>query len=98
MTSSGVLGRLGGSYFSLQQIGNFLPGITGGRGFIALAAMIFGKWTPIGAFLASLLFAGADTVGVRLQYLGVRLPTQFLSMLHYVLTLVVISVAYGRAM
>jgi general nucleoside transport system permease protein len=95
--SSGALGGLGGSYFSLQQIGNFLPGITGGRGFIALAAMIFGKWTPIGAFLASLLFAGADTVGVRLQYLGVRIPTQFLSMLPYILTIVVVAGAMGRA-
>jgi simple sugar transport system permease protein len=95
--SSGALGGLGGAYFTIQQIGNFLPNITGGRGFIALAAMIFGKWTPIGAFLASLLFACADALGARLQYLGVRLPYQFLGMLPYVLTIVVVAGAMGRA-
>ncbi|TMC74099.1 MAG: ABC transporter permease, partial [Chloroflexi bacterium] len=70
---SGALAGLGGAYFTLQQIGNFLPNMTGGRGFIALAAMIFGKWTPIGAFLASLLFAGADALSGRLQISGVNL-------------------------
>src|SRR5205085_3232441 len=59
---SGALGGLGGAYFTLQQIGNFLPNLTGGRGFIALAAVIFGKWTPLGAFLASLLFAVSDVL------------------------------------
>jgi simple sugar transport system permease protein len=95
--ASGALGGLGGAYFSIQQIGNFLPNMTGGRGFIALAAMIFGKWTPIGAFAASLLFACADALGVRLQYLGVRVPQQFLSMLPYILTIVVVAGAMGRA-
>ena len=95
--SSGALGGLGGAYFTIQQIGNFLPNMTGGRGFIALAAMIFGKWTPVGAFLASLLFACADAVGARLQYLGVRLPYQFLGMLPYVLTIVVVAGVMGRA-
>jgi simple sugar transport system permease protein len=95
--SSGALGGLGGAYFTIQQIGNFLPNITGGRGFIALAAMIFGKWTPVGAFLASLLFACADALGARLQYLGVRLPYQFLGMLPYVLTIIVVAGAMGRA-
>lgn len=94
---SGALGGLGGAYFTIQQIGQFLPNITGGRGFIALAAMIFGKWTPIGAFLASLLFAGADAVSARLQYLGVHVPLQVLGMLPYVLTIVVVAGAIGRA-
>jgi simple sugar transport system permease protein len=97
VVASGALGGLGGAYFSIQQIGNFLPNITGGRGFIALAAMIFGKWTPIGAFAASLLFACADALGARLQYLGVRVPYQFLGMLPYVLTIVVVAGAMGRA-
>jgi general nucleoside transport system permease protein len=95
--SSGALGGLGGAYFTIQQIGTFLPNITGGRGFIALAAMIFGKWTPVGAFLASLLFACADALGARLQYLGVRIPYQFLGMLPYLLTIVVVAGAMGRA-
>ncbi len=95
--SSGALGGLGGAYFTIQQIGQFLPNMTGGRGFIALAAMIFGKWTPIGAFGASLLFACADALGARLQYLGVRVPIQFLGMLPYILTIIVVAGAMGRA-
>jgi simple sugar transport system permease protein len=94
---SGALAGLGGAYFTLQQIGNFLPNMTGGRGFIALAAMIFGRWTPVGAFLASLLFAGADALSGRLQISGVNLPYQILGMLPYVLTIVVVAGAVGRA-
>ena len=95
--ASGALGGLGGAYFSIQQIGQFLPNMTAGRGFIALAAMIFGKWTPIGAFGASLLFACADALSARFQYLGVQLPPQVLGMLPYVLTIVVVAGAIGRA-
>jgi len=94
---SGALAGLGGAYFTLQQIGNFLPNMTGGRGFIALAAMIFGKWTPLGAFLASLLFAGADALSGRLQISGVNLPYQILGMLPYILTIIVVAGAVGRA-
>jgi simple sugar transport system permease protein len=71
--------------------------MTGGRGFIALAAMIFGKWTPLGAFLASLLFAGSDALAGRLQIYGVRLPYQILGMLPYALTIIVVAGAMGRA-
>jgi general nucleoside transport system permease protein len=95
--ASGALGGLGGAYFTIQQIGQFLPNMTGGRGFIALAAMIFGKWTPVGAFGASLLFACADAIAARLQYLQVHVPLQFLGMLPYVLTIVVVAGAMGRA-
>lgn len=95
--TSGALAGLGGAYFSLQQIGNFLPNMTGGRGFIALAAMIFGKWTPLGSFYASLLFAGAGALAGRLQIYGVHIPYQILGMLPYVLTIVVVAGAMGRA-
>ncbi|HEY4026384.1 MAG TPA: ABC transporter permease [Candidatus Dormibacteraeota bacterium] len=95
--ASGALGGLGGAYFTIQQIPQFLPNMTGGRGFIALAAMIFGKWTPFGAFGASLFFACADAVAARLQYLGVHVPIQLLGMLPYVLTIVVVAGAMGRA-
>jgi general nucleoside transport system permease protein len=97
VVGSGALGGLGGAYFTIQQIGQFLPNMTGGRGFIALAAMIFGKWTPVGAFGASLLFACADAIAARLQYLQVHVPIQFLGMLPYVLTIVVVAGAMGRA-
>jgi simple sugar transport system permease protein len=95
--ASGALGGLGGAYFSIQQIGQFLPNMTGGRGFIALAAMIAGKWTPFGAFATSLLFACADAVGARLQSLGVHVPIQLPGMLPYVLTIVVVCGAVGRS-
>jgi simple sugar transport system permease protein len=95
--ASGALAGLGGAYFSLQQIGNFLPNMTGGRGFIALAAMIFGKWTPIGAFGASQLFAFSDALGSRLQIANVHIPIQFLGMLPYLVTIVVLAGAMGRA-
>ena len=95
--ASGALGGLGGAYFTIQQIGTFLPNMTGGRGFIALAAMIFGKWTPVGAFLASLLFAGSDALSARFQLYGVNIPFQIVSMLPYVLTIIVVAGVMGRA-
>jgi simple sugar transport system permease protein len=94
---SGALAGFAGAYFTLQQIGNFLPNMTGGRGFIALAAMIFGRWSPVGAFLASLLFAGADALSGRLQIYGVHVPYQILGMLPYLLTIIVVAGAVGRA-
>jgi simple sugar transport system permease protein len=95
--ASGALAGLGGAYFSLQQLGEFIPGMTGGRGFIALAAMIFGRWNPIGAFLASLLFTASDQVAARSIAFGVHVPSQFLGMLPYLLTIVVVAGAVGRA-
>jgi simple sugar transport system permease protein len=71
--------------------------MSGGRGFIALAAMIFGKCTPIGAFGAALPFSGSSALGDRLQIAGVNLPYQILGMLPYVLTIVVVAGAMGRA-
>jgi simple sugar transport system permease protein len=94
---SGGLAGLGGAYFSLQQIGQFLPNMTGGRGFIALAAMIFGKWNPLGAFLACLLFAGAEAFSGQIQIWGWHIPFQFLGMLPYLLTIIVVAGAMGRA-
>jgi general nucleoside transport system permease protein len=94
---SGGLAGLGGAYFSLQQIGSFLPGITGGRGFIGLAAMIFGRWNPFGALGASLLFTASDQVASRAIAFGVQVPAQFLGMLPYLLTIVVVAGAVGRA-
>lgn len=95
--ASGGLAGLAGAYLSIQAIGNFIPNMSGGRGFIALAAMIFGKWTPFGAFGAALLFAGSSALGDRLQIAGVNLPYQILGMLPYVLTIVVVAGAMGRA-
>jgi general nucleoside transport system permease protein len=95
--ASGALAGLGGAYFSLQQIGEFIPGMTGGRGFIGLAAMIFGRWNPFGAFGASLLFTASDQVAARSIAFGVHIQSQFLGMLPYLLTIVVVAGAVGRA-
>ena len=95
--ASGALAGLGGAYFSLQQIGEFLPNMTGGRGFIGLAAMIFGRWNPFGAFFASLLFTASDQVASRAIAFGVHIQSQFLGMLPYLLTIVVVAGAVGRS-
>ena len=94
---SGMIAGLAGAWFSLEATGSFNDGMTRGAGFIALAAMIFGKWTPIGAFGAALLFGFSESLGVRLQMVGVEFPVQFLQMVPYLVTLVVLAGFIGRA-
>lgn len=94
---SGMIAGLAGAWFSLEATGSFNDGMTRGAGFIALAAMIFGKWTPIGAFGAALLFGFSDSLGIRLQMVGVGFPVQFLQMVPYAVTLVVLAGFIGRA-
>ncbi len=94
---SGMVAGLAGAWFSLEATGSFNDGMTRGAGFIALAAMIFGKWTPIGAFGAALLFGFSDSLGIRLQMVGVGFPVQFLQMVPYAVTLVVLAGFIGRA-
>jgi ABC-type uncharacterized transport system permease subunit len=94
---SGALAGLGGAYFTLESVPHFEPLMTNGRGFIALAAMIFGKWTPIGAWGAALLFGVTEALPVTLQIQGFAVPFQIVSMLPYVLTIVVVAGAIGRA-
>ncbi len=94
---SGMIAGLAGAWFSLEATGTFNDGMTRGAGFIALAAMIFGKWTPLGAFGAALLFGFSDSLGIRLQMVGVGFPVQFLQMVPYAVTLVVLAGFIGRA-
>lgn len=74
---AGMIAGLAGAWFSLETVGSFEDVMTGGKGFIALAAMIFGNWNPIGAFLGALLFGFADALQIKLQILNVPLPYQF---------------------
>ncbi len=93
----GVIAGLGGAYFTLESVPHFEPLMTNGRGFIALAAMIFGKWTPFGAWGAALLFGVAEAIPTAMQLQGINVPFQIVGLLPYVLTIVVVAGAVGRA-
>jgi simple sugar transport system permease protein len=70
--------------------------LTAGRGFISLAAMIFGNWTPIGSFGAGMLFGFSDALAARMAILGVNIPSQFLLMIPYLATMIVLAGVVGR--
>ncbi len=91
---SGAFAGLGGAFLALNTH-QFVKNMSAGRGFIALAAMIFGKWNPVGAFAACLLFGYAEAVQMGLQ--GQAVPTQFVQMIPYVLTMVALVGVIGRA-
>lgn len=93
---SGVLAALGGAYLSIGQNSLFTRNMTAGRGFIALAALIFGKWNPVGALLACILFGFAEALSIRMQG-TVNIPNQFIQMIPYVLTMVVLAGLIRRA-
>jgi simple sugar transport system permease protein len=92
---SGILAGLGGVYLALDQH-QFTDSMTAGRGFIALAAIIFGRWEPVRAGLACLLFAAAETLQIQLQ--GMQgIPSQFVQMIPYVLTIVAVGGFVARS-
>ncbi|HEX8706951.1 MAG TPA: ABC transporter permease [Pyrinomonadaceae bacterium] len=92
---SGALAALGGAYLSIGQSSLFTRNMTAGRGFIALAALIFGKWRPVQTMLACLLFGFTEAVAIQLQ--GVKLPSgdeipnQFIQIIPYLLTIIVLA-------
>jgi simple sugar transport system permease protein len=92
---SGVLASLGGSYLALDQH-QFTDSMTAGRGFIALAAIIFGRWDPARAGIACLLFAAAEALQIQLQG-SQALASQFVQMIPYVLTIIALAGVVGRA-
>ena len=96
---SGAMAGLAGANLALEQVGGFTENMTNGRGFIALAAMIFGRWIPGFGFLASLLFGFADALQIKLQIFSnvIKIPPQFFLMLPYVLTVVVLAGVVGKA-
>jgi general nucleoside transport system permease protein len=99
---SGVLAGLGGAYLSIGQSSLFTRNMTSGRGFIALAALIFGKWRPVQTMLACLLFGFTEAVTIQMQGVvklpsGEDIPIQFIQMVPYVLTIVVLAGFIGSS-
>jgi general nucleoside transport system permease protein len=106
---AGIFAGLAGAYLSIEASSTFQPDMTAGRGFIALAAVIFGRWTPIGAYGAALLFAVFDTIGIAVsigppsgnyQQLGdlvALVPENFYSALPYIMTVVILAGVVGRS-
>lgn len=99
---SGALAGIGGAYLSIGQSSLFTRNMTSGRGFIALAALIFGKWRPVQTMLACLLFGFTEAVSTQMQGVmklpsGEDIPVQFIHMLPYVLTIIVLAGFIGSS-
>ena len=99
---SGVLAGVGGAYLSIGQSSLFTRNMTAGRGFIALAALIFGKWRPVQTMLACVLFGFADALTIQMQGVaklpsGEDVPVQFIQMIPYVVTIVVLAGFIGQS-
>jgi len=92
----GMFAGLGGAYFTVGSVGRFDKVMTAGKGFIGLAAMIFGNWNPIGALGSSLIFGFADSLQVKMQILNIPVPTEFLQMAPYIVTIIVLAGLVGR--
>jgi simple sugar transport system permease protein len=100
VASSGAFAAMGGASLSLYLASSYSPLMTSGRGFMSLAALIFGKWKPVPALGACLLFAFADAVQIRLQgvpVFGFEIPIQFIQILPYVVTIVALAGFIGKS-
>jgi len=98
LLAGGAFAGLAGAFLTLEAVGTFERGMTNGRGFVALAIMIFGRWTPFGAWGAALLFGLASATQTQLQFHGqIAIPHQFIGMLPYLLTVVVLAGFAGRS-
>ena len=93
----GLLAGLGGAWFTLEAVDVFNPGMTNGLGFIGLAAMIFGKWSPFGALLGALIFGLGNSVTSTISIFRPDIPSQIPQMLPYILTIIVLTGVVGRA-
>ncbi|WP_349963241.1 ABC transporter permease [Rhizobium sp. ZPR3] len=93
----GMVAGFGGAWFTLGAVGQFDENMTAGRGFIGLAAMIFGRWHPIGVLAAALVFGFADTLQQKLIILQTPVPSDFLAMAPYIVTIIVVAGLVGRA-
>ena len=96
MVFNGILGGIGGAYLVLVQLGVFTENMISGRGYIALATVILGRYTPFGMFGAALLFGAANALQIRLQTIGVSISPFLLAILPYALTLIAMLGAAGK--
>jgi len=93
----GMIAGLAGAWFTLEAVDVFSPGMTNGLGFIGLAAMIFGKWTPFGALIGALIFGLGNSVTSTISIFRPDIPSQIPQMLPYILTIIVLTGVVGRA-
>ncbi len=94
----GAIAGLAGAFLTLEAVGSFERNMTNGRGFVALAVMIFGNWSPLGAWAAALLFGFANAMQTQFQFMGTfDIPHQFIGMLPYLLTIIVLAGFGGRS-
>jgi simple sugar transport system permease protein len=94
---SGTIAGFAGAHMSIGQIGFFSEGMSAGKGFLGLAAMIFGNWNPGGAFLGSIIFGFFDSWQDKLSILQVGIPSEFLGMAPYIATMIVLAGFIGRS-
>jgi general nucleoside transport system permease protein len=93
---AGVVAGIGGAFLTLGGVGSFTNNMTAGRGYIALAALIFGRWSPVGATLAALLFGFFGALATALSTIGSSIPNEFLTMLPYIATVIAVAGLVGR--
>lgn len=93
---AGAVAGLGGAFFTLGALGAFSKEMTAGKGFIALAAVIFGRWSPLGAVAAALIFGFADNLQGLLTIIGTPIPSEFMLMVPYIATIIAVSGFVGR--
>ena len=93
---AGFIAGVGGAFFTVGSVGSFGKEMTAGAGFIALAALIFGKWSPIGAVFAALLFGFANNLQSTLSIIGVSIPSEFMLMVPYIATIIAVTGLVGR--
>lgn len=98
VTLGGMLAGVGGAYLSLAYAPTWLENMTAGRGWIAVALVIFAAWNPLRAMLGSYIFGGIDALGFRAQAMGVVIPSFFLKMLPYLFTILVLIIVTRKAM
>ena len=97
VTIAGMVAGFGGAWFTLGSVGRFDENMTNGRGYIGLAAMIFGRWHPVGALMAALVFGFADSLQQKLALLNTPIPSEFLAMAPYIATMILVAGLIGRA-